>query len=95
MHPETSSGIKVCLKAAGHVDPFHGLPTPTVPPSMHVPRGLLAYSLTNDWILLATLKSRKFHPVYSFFEHRELRKSRAERSALGIEIGSLTVSGRL
>jgi hypothetical protein len=39
-----------------------------------------------------TPKSRKFHPVYSFFEYRELGKSRAEGSALGIEIGSPTVS---
>jgi hypothetical protein len=55
MHPETSSGIQVRLNAAGHVDALHGLPTPTVPRSTHVPRGLLAYSLTNDGILLANL----------------------------------------
>jgi hypothetical protein len=40
-----------------------------------------------------TPKSRKFHPVYRFFEHRERRKSRAERSDLGIEIGWPTVTG--
>jgi hypothetical protein len=39
-----------------------------------------------------TPRSRKFHPVYGFFEHRELGKSHAERSAFGIETGSPTVS---
>jgi hypothetical protein len=41
-----------------------------------------------------TLKSGKFHRVYGFFEDKELGKSRAESSALGIEIGSPTVSPR-
>ena len=39
-----------------------------------------------------TPKSRKFAPIDSFFEHREPRKSYAERIALGIEIGWPTVS---
>jgi hypothetical protein len=48
MHPETAEGIQICINAAGHVDALHGLPTPTVPRSTHVPQGLLAYRLTND-----------------------------------------------
>jgi hypothetical protein len=43
-------------------------------------------------ILLANPEEPEISPYYSFFEHRKLGKSRAERSALGIEIGLPTVS---
>jgi hypothetical protein len=56
-----------------------------------LPRAHLGY--VRDRLCWRTPKSRKFHPGYGFFERRELRKSQAERSALGIETGSPTVSG--
>jgi hypothetical protein len=41
----------------------------------------------NHRILLANPEEPEISPLYSFFEHRELGKFRAERSALGIKIG--------
>jgi hypothetical protein len=54
-------------------------------------RGMSQYPFGYCWRIP---RSRKFHPVYSFFEPRELGKACAEKSALGIEIGSPTVSIR-
>jgi hypothetical protein len=47
-----------------------------------LPRDHLPGYFKNSWILLANPQSRNFHPVFSFFAHREIGKPRAEAPSL-------------